>query len=349
MAKKNGILGKVLLILILTTLAIAGYLAYTYFLKNNVELGEKKYDFIYIKSNSDFKDLLSELNEKGIIKNQESFEWTARKLELDKNIIPGKYRIDSKMSNRSIIKMLKNGKQEFVKLHFNSQIRNRKQFIQYVSEKLEIEKDELESFFDKEPLTIEIDYINTDNFMCCVSPGKMELSWATNLSQLIELISKRHQDIWNEERVSKAKKMGYTIPEVITLASIVQGESHIKSEQQKIAGVYINRLKTGMRLQADPTIVFANEKFDAQRVLAADKEIDSPYNTYKYKGLPPGPIALVSTSVIDAVLNFEKHNYTYFCAKPDFSGYSDFTNDYNVHLKNAKAYQEALNKRGIMK
>lgn len=349
MAKKNGILGKVVLILILTTLAIAGYLAYTYFLKNNVELGEKKYDFIYIKSNSDFKDLLSKLNEKGIIKNQESFEWTAKKLELDKNIIPGKYRIDSKMSNRSIIKMLKNGKQEFVKLHFNSQIRNRKQFIQYVSEKLEIEKDELESFFDKEPLTIEIDYINADNFMCCVSPGKMELSWATNLSQLIELISKRHRAIWNEERVSKAKKMGYTIPEVITLASIVQGESHIKSEQQKIAGVYINRLKTGMRLQADPTIVFANEKFDAQRVLAADKEIDSPYNTYKYKGLPPGPIALVSTSVIDAVLNFEKHNYTYFCAKPDFSGYSDFTNDYNVHLKNAKAYQEALNKRGIMK
>ncbi len=349
MAKKNGILGKVVLILILTILAIAGYLAYSYFLRNNVELGEKKYDFIYIKSNSTFTDLLKELNEKGFIKNQESFEWTARKLELDKNIIPGKYRIDSKMSNRSIIKMLKNGKQEYVKLHFNSQIRTRKQFIQYVSEKLEIEKDELDSFFENQPLKMEIDFINTDNFMCCISPGKMELSWATNLSQLIELISERHHAIWNQERISKAKKIGFTIPEVIILASIVQGESHIKSEQQKIAGVYINRLNIGMRLQANPTIVFANEKFDAQRVLSEDKEIDSPYNTYKYKGLPPGPIAIVNTSAIDAVLNYEKHNNTYFCAKPDFSGYSNFTNDYNIHLKNAKAYQEALNKRGIMK
>lgn len=349
MAKKNGILGKVGLVLVLSIIAVAGYIAYTFFLQNNVELGEKKYDFIYIKSGSDFKDLLSELNEKGFIKNQESFEWTARKLELDKNIIPGKYRVNSKMSNRSMIKMLKNGKQELVKLHFNSQIRTRKQFINYISEKLEIESDEINSFFNNQHLNIDIDYINPENFMCSVSPGTIELSWATNLSQLMEIISEKHQSIWNEERINKAKKIGYTIPEIITLASIVQGESHIKSEQQKIAGVYINRLKTGMRLQADPTIVFANEKFDAQRVLAVDKEIDSPYNTYKYKGLPPGPIALVNASVIDAVLNYEKHNYTYFCAKPDFSGYSDFTNNYNVHLKNAKAYQEALNRKGIMK
>ena len=143
------------------------------------------------------------------------------------------------------------------------------------------------------------------------------------------------------------RSMGFSIPELVTLASIVQSESAIKSEQQKIAGVYINRLKQDMKLQADPTIVFANGNFDVQRVLSVDKEIDSPYNTYKYKGLPPGPICLVNPSTIDAVLNYTKHNYTYFCAKSDFSGCSSFTNDYSAHQKNAKAYQDALNKKGI--
>ncbi len=168
-----------------------------------------------------------------------------------------------------------------------------------------------------------------------------------NLDELFSLFEKSYSDVWTKENISKAKVLGYTIPELVTIASIVQSESHIKTEQQKIAGVYINRLKQDMKLQADPTIVFANGNFDVQRVLSVDKEIDSPYNTYRYKGLPPGPICLVNTSVIDAVLNYTKHNYTYFCANADFSGYSCFTNEYSIHQKNAKAYQTALNKRGI--
>ena len=131
------------------------------------------------------------------------------------------------------------------------------------------------------------------------------------------------------------------------MASIVQSESGIASEQAKIAGVYFNRLERGMLLQADPTLKFANENFDAQRLLNEDKEINSPYNTYKYKGLPPGPIALVSTQAIDATLNYKKHNFLFFCAKPGLNGYSDFSVNYEQHQKFASAYQKALDQKGI--
>ena len=183
--------------------------------------------------------------------------------------------------------------------------------------------------------------------MALIVPETYELNWTTHINDLFILLEKSYDNVWTKAKKNKAKSLGYTIPELVTIASIVQSESAIKTEQQKIAGVYINRLKQDMKLQADPTVVFANGNFEAQRVLNVDKEIDSPYNTYRYRGLPPGPICLVKPSVIDAVLNYTKHNYTYFCAKADFSGYSNFTNDYKVHMKNAAAYQEALNKKGI--
>jgi UPF0755 protein len=251
------------------------------------------------------------------------------------------------MSNRSIAKMIISRKQEKVKLFFNSQIRTKEQFIDYVSEKLEIEKGELEDYCSNEDILANQYGLNSENFMSLVVPETYEVNWTTHINDLFILLEKSYDEVWIKDKKAKAKALGYSIPEVVTIASIVQSESAIKTEQQKIAGVYINRLKQDMRLQADPTVVFANGNFDVQRVLSSDKEIDSPYNTYRYKGLPPGPICLVQPSSIDAVLNYSKHNYTYFCAKPDFSGYSNFTNDYKVHMKNAVAYQQALNQKGI--
>lgn len=338
---------KIIYILILAALAIGGYWVYTNVFKNNVHLDGKKFTYIYIKTEATFQDVLDELYSQNIIDDHESFEWTARKMKLPDHIIPGKYRIDAKMSNRSIVKMLVNGKQEKVKLYFNSQIRTREQFIAYVSDKLEIEEHELEDYCNNETLLQEKFGLNAENFMALVVPETYEVPWTTHTEELFDLLKESYDEVWNKDRKAKAKALGYSIPEVVTLASIVQSESGIKAEQQKIAGVYINRLQKDMRLQADPTVVFANGNFDVQRVLAADKETDSPYNTYKYKGLPPGPICLVSPSAIDAVLAYTKHNYIYFCAKPDFSGCSVFTSDYNEHMKNANAYQQALNQKGI--
>ncbi|MDF2451077.1 MAG: aminodeoxychorismate lyase [Bacteroidota bacterium] len=347
MARKGSVLKKITLFLVLATLAFAGYWVYQNIFKSNVHLDGKKFTYIYIKTNATFDDVLDELYSHNIINDQQSFEWMAREMDLPEHINPGKYRIDAKMSNRSIVKMIVNGKQEKVKLFFNSQIRTKEQFIDYVSEKLEIEKFELEDYCSNDAMLEEQYGLNGENFMAFIIPETYEVTWTTHISELFDLLDKTYDSVWTKAKKDKAKALGYTVPELVTIASIVQSESSIKSEQQKIAGVYINRLKQDMRLQADPTVVFANGNFDIQRVLSSDKEIDSPYNTYKYKGLPPGPICLVNPSTIDAVLNYTKHNYTYFCAKPDFSGFSCFTNDYSVHQKNAKAYQDALNKKGI--
>lgn len=328
-------------------LSIGAYLIYETVFKNNVHLNGKKYTYIYINRNTSYTDFLNELYEQNIINDRESFEWLAKKMNLPERLRPGKYRIDAKMTNRSIVNMIKKGKQELVKLFFNSQIRTKEQFIEYVSEKLGIEKTELEDACSNDA-QLEANYhLNSENFMSLIVPKSYELSWATSVHELFVLLKQSYDGVWTNHRVARAKAMGYSVPEIATIASIVQCESTIKSEQQKIAGVYLNRLAQGMKLQADPTVVFANGNFDVQRVLNADKEIDSPYNTYKYKGLPPGPICLVNSSSIDAVLNYSKHPYLFFCAKPDFSGYSNFTNDYTVHQKNAKAYQDALTIKGI--
>ncbi len=347
MAKSGGTFKKIIILLVLGAIAFAGYWAYENIFKSNVHLNGKKYTYIYIKTDATFEDVLDELYSENIIDDQESFEWMAKSMHLQDHINSGKYRIDAKMSNRSIIKMIVNGKQEKVKLFFNSQIRTKEQFIDYVSEKLEIEKAELEDYCSNEDILADQYGLNSENFMTFIVPDTYEVNWTTHINDLFILLEKSYNKVWTKVKKDKAKSLGYSVPEIATIASIVQSESSIKTEQQKIAGVYINRLKQGMRLQADPTVVFANGNFDVQRVLSADKEIDSPYNTYRYKGLPPGPICMVNPSTIDAVLNFTKHNYTYFCAKADFSGYSNFTNDYKVHMKNAATYQEALNQKGI--
>jgi len=346
-AKSGGTFKKIIILIVLAALVFGGYWAYENIFKSNVHLNGKKFTYIYIKTNATFEDVLDELYSENIIDDHESFEWMAKSMHLQDHINSGKYRIDAKMSNRSIVKMIVNGKQEKVKLFFNSQIRTQEQFIDYVSEKLEIEKAELEDYCSNEDILGDQYGLNSENFMTFIVPETYEVNWTTHINDLFILLEKSYDNVWTKAKKDKAKSLGYSVPEIVTIASIVQSESSIKTEQQKIAGVYINRLKQDMRLQADPTVVFANGNFDVQRVLSADKEIDSPYNTYRYKGLPPGPICLVNPSAIDAVLNFTKHNYTYFCAKADFSGYSNFTNDYKVHMKNAAAYQEALNQKGI--
>jgi UPF0755 protein len=347
MAKGKGKYGKIILFVCMIALGAGGYWAYKNVFKSNVHLNGKKFTYIYIPTGAKFDDVLDELYSQNIIDDHESFEWMAKEMDLPENVNPGKYRIGADMSNRSIVKMIVNGKQEKVKLFFNSQIRTKEQFMAYVTEKLEINLGDLEDYCSNEEVLGEKYGLNSENMMCLIVPETYEVNWTTHIDDFFELLKKSYDDVWTKERKNKAKSIGYSVPEVITLGSIVQSESAIKSEQQKIAGVYINRLKKDMKLQADPTIVFANQNFDVQRVLSADKDIDSPYNTYMYKGLPPGPICLVTTGAIDAVLNYTKHDYIFFCAKCDFSGYSKFTSDYAEHQKNAKEYQNALNQKGI--
>lgn len=350
MVKKSSFGSKVfksVLIILLLAGAVGGYLTYTTIFKSNIYLDGKKSKLLYIKTGFTYEDLLEEMYSENLIVNRASFEWLAKRMKLEKNFKPGRYRIMAKMSNRELINLLKYGKQEKVKLVFNSTDRTNGQLIEKISDKLEIEKEELEEFFEDEVKINDKTGLNKETIRTLFINGTYEIEWTTHLDDLVKLMQKEYKELWSAERKSKAQAMSLTQSEVMVLASIVQCESGIKTEQSKIAGVYINRMKKGMPLQADPTLIYAVGDFSIQRVRNGDKDIDSPYNTYRNKGLPPGPICLPYTQSIDAVLNYNKHNYLYFCAKPDLSGYSNFSASYDEHLKYASAYQKEMDKRGI--
>jgi UPF0755 protein len=175
----------------------------------------------------------------------------------------------------------------------------------------------------------------------------MKVSWAVTVPEFVKQLEERYRKVYTPAREQRAKKIGYSMAEVQVIASIVQSESSIASEQRKIAGVYINRLRRNHRLEADPTLKYACRNFELQRILDKDKEIDSPYNTYRNKGLPPGPICLVTTQALDATLNFERHNYMFFCARPELNGYSNFSVTYDQHVRYANEYRRSLDRRGI--
>lgn len=346
MAKK-GKIARFFILIFLIAAGIGGYWIYFNFFKAGVKLN-KDYEFIYIQSAYDFNDVLYELKDKQIIKETDKFEWLAKKMELDKNIHPGKYRILNGMTNRQIINLIKYHKEENVKLTLNSQIHDMDEFIAYVDDKLELDEETLEDYFtDDEKLQRDFG-LNTENAFGAIFPNTYEFSWAITLPDFIAQIKNSFEAFWTKEKIAKAKRnTNLEIGEVITLASIVQNESYIPEEQQKIAGVYLNRLRKGMLLQADPTLVFANKIWGAQRVYDKDKDIDSPYNTYRYKGLPPGPISLTNARSINSVIDYNKHKYLFFCAKPELNGYSNYSETYSQHEKFAKIYQTTMSKKGV--
>ena len=188
---------------------------------------------------------------------------------------------------------------------------------------------------------------DTSTIACLFVPNTYEVYWNTSIDNLMERMQKEHKHFWNDERTKKASAIGLTPNEVCTLASIIDEETANNAEKPMIAGMYLNRIQKGMPLQADPTIKFALKNFALKRIYHDMLFIDSPYNTYRKEGLPPGPIKIASIAGIDAVLNRVAHNYLYMCAKEDFSGTHNFAVSYSDHLRNAARYSKALNERGI--
>ena len=341
--KKSGFLISLVMLILL---AFASMYVYRKFFKG-IDLKDKNYTYIYIEREDTFEDVLGNINSENSIENLKAFEWLAKEMELENNIHPGKYRITDGMTMRQIINLIKYNKQEKVKLTYNSQIHNLEEFVEYTDEKLELSASELEDVLSDEKKLNDLFNLDPDNSFGLIVPGIYEVSWAISTDELFKILKDRYSKLWTSARVTQAKRLGFKTSEISTIASIVQSESAIESEQEKIAGVYINRLKRDMRLEADPTLKFANKNFGVRRVYNVDKEINSPYNTYRYKGLPPGPICLVTQQSIDATLNYSKHNFIFFCAKPQLNGFSDFSATYEQHRKYATAYQKTMNKKGL--
>jgi len=253
--------------------------------------------------------------------------------------------IDSSMNNNDLINKLRSGHQDPVKVIFNS-VRTREDLAGKISDQIEADSVELIEVFYNDSLIISYG-LKQETVTCIFLPNTYEFWWNSSAKTFMNKMHKEYKRFWNDKRLRKAEKLNLTKEDVITLASIVDEETLYNNEMPKVAGLYINRLRKRMHLQADPTLKFAVGDFSIKRVLNVHKQIDSPYNTYKRYGLPPGPISIPSISAIDAVLNFEEHNYLYMCAKPDFSGYHNFAKTLSQHNVNARNYQRALNKERI--
>lgn len=302
---------------------------------------------VYIRTGQEYPDFLDSLGKTGLINPYSHFRRAAKTYKLGDSFKPGRYRLNNGMTAVEAVKHLRAGKREPVKFSFHY-LRTVESLAGKMGAKLEGDSASLVALLRNETFTREELGLSVVHAPVLFIPNTYEMHWNTSAKEFCLRMKKEYDTFWNEERKNKAKTIGLTPVEVSILASLVQAEqSRISDEWPVIAGLYLNRLKKGMLLQSDPTVVFAHGDFTLKRVLLRHLEIDSPYNTYKYTGLPPGPINIPEPGVIDAVLNAQKNNYIFMCAKEDLSGRHNFALTLAEHNRNAAAYQRALNRAGI--
>jgi len=341
---KKWIKFLLLVIVVLFTL-IAGKLLWWIF-SPSVVIENSKNNYINIPTGSEYEDVRKIIADRGLVKNIEAFDWVAKRKNYNNFIHSGHYEFENGLNNNDLINLLRSGIQTPVNLIFNN-IRSLERLSSIVAYQIEADSSEIID------LLLDEDYISQFKFshetvMGAFIPNTYEFYWNTSASGFIERMVDEYEKFWTRERIDKAAAKSLTIKQVSILASIVDGETVRGTEKTRIAGVYLNRLTRGIRLQADPTIIFAIGDFSRNRVLKADLLVDSPYNTYRYSGLPPGPISVPSVSGIDAVLNAEDHSFLYFCARDDMSGYHHFSKSLREHNRYAQKYRQALNKLKIM-
>ncbi|MBK8966248.1 MAG: endolytic transglycosylase MltG [Lewinellaceae bacterium] len=335
-------------LLVLTALLIGIYFAWTpikaiYLSGVPAQLPNK---FLYIPTGSTYEQVVDSLAGGGFVTDLESFHWLAEYMKYKRpEMRAGRYEIEPGWSNRQMIRHLRAGKQAPVNVILTNQ-RLPEEVAGKVAQFLEVDSlGLLQAFRDPAVLT-ELGY-TPETLMSLFIPNTYQMFWNTDARGFLDRMVKEHGAFWNKNnRREKAAALDMTPEAVYTLASIVERETNNNSEKPAIAGVYLNRLKIDMPLQADPTSVFATRDFATRRVTDFHTTFDSPYNTYRYKGLPPGPISMASIASIDAVLNPQQHDYLYFCAKPDESGSHLFAETYTAHLVNARKFQSWLQKRG---
>jgi len=308
-------------------------------------LVEKESRYLYIPTGSSFSDVQKIIYDNGFVNDPVAFGILSKFMKYNKLVKPGRYLISKNANNIEVIRKLRAGEQEPVRITFN----NARLFSDVAAKLtvwLELDSVSLLKVL-KNPVTA-VEYgFDSETFRCMFISNTYEVYWDITADKLIDRMHREYERFWNEERVKKTSELGLDPVKATILASIVEAEVSHYDEAPIVAGLYLNRLKRNMFLQADPTLKYALGDFTIQRVLNVHKKIDSPYNTYKYLGLPPGPINFPSIKSLDAVLNRQEHNYLYMCAKADFSGYHEFSTNLKQHNINARKYQNALNRARI--
>lgn len=304
--------------------------------------------YIYIDRDDTMDSLYHKLQAKGNIGSLKGLEWLAQYKKFnDASIRTGRYAIYPNDNTRAVFNRLSGGLQTPVNVTVPT-VRTWDRMARAVSNQLMIDSTEIATLLYN-PAYIEKMGYTKESLYCLFIPNTYEVYWNISADDFLNRMQREHERFWTAERKEKAAAQGLTIEQVCTLASIVDEETNDNAEKPTVAGLYLNRLKRGIPLQADPTVKFALGDFEIRRVTFKDLETDSPYNTYKYAGLPPGPIRIPTIKAIESVLDPHKHNYLYMCAKEDFSGSHNFAVTLAEHNRNAQKYQQALNQRRIFR
>jgi len=345
-SKNKNLLKKIifgaLIVTILILLLICGNLYIKVF---SPALDTNEVTELYIDENKDYEAILNQLQIQSHLKDIGLFKQLASLMKYPENIKSGKYEINPKLNYIELIRMLRNGNQIPVKLTFNN-IRLKKDFSERIGNQLMFNHEILLSKLNDWDVCKSFGF-DTNTILCMFLPNTYEVYWTISINQFLERMKKEHERFWTEDRLRKARELSLSPVEVSILASIVEEETAVSSEYPIVAGLYINRLRKGWLLQADPTVKFALGDFEIRRVLNVHLEVESPYNTYKNQGLPPGPIRIPSIAGINAVLNYSHHNYMFMVAKEDFSGLHHFSVTLAEHNRYANKYREALNRNNI--
>ncbi|MDB5002671.1 MAG: putative aminodeoxychorismate lyase [Mucilaginibacter sp.] len=350
MAKQTssgGIFRKfIIALVVLIVLGLGGTLIFYYlrYFGPNVTGNE---EYLYIHTGEDFNDVYKTIREKGIVKDTATFSWAAYNMKYAEHVKPGKYRLHEGMSNRKFIRMLQLGEQEQVELSFHV-FRTKEQFAGFVSKKLEADSLTLLHYLDSTDFVKQYGF-NTDNAFVMIMPDTYQLYWNISPEKFYKRMYSHYETFWTPERKQQAAAINLSEPQVSILASIVDAEAVYDDEMPTIAGLYLNRLRKGMKLESDPTIIFAMHDFTIHRVLNKYLSVNSPYNTYLHTGLPPGPVMLPSVNAVKAVLNYQKNDYLYMVAKEDFSNRHNFATNVAQHNINAQKFRKALDEHNIKK
>ncbi len=333
---------KFIISLIIGIIVIVG-LAYYYFFTGMLSSDEKQY--VYIDTDDNIDSVYNKLEPLSSLHGITAFKTIARHTSYGDHIFTGRYEIEPQNGAYSVYKKLKNGLQTSLMVTVPS-VRTLDRLAGAVSKRLMIDSLTLYQAITDSAKCAKYGY-TPETMLCLFIPETYEMYWNVSSDRFLEKMAAASKAFWTDERKKKAEDMGLSPEEVITLASIVDEETAQDKEKPMVAGLYYNRLRRGMLLQADPTVKYAMRDFGLRRIYYNMLSVDSPYNTYRYPGLPPGPIRIPSVAGIDAVLNYVDHDYLYMCAKEDFSGTHNFAKTLAEHTANAKKYSQALNERNI--
>ena len=343
-AKKKKQKSKIGKWIVLILVAVFLYVAYILFAPNVfTNSGEKTY--LCIPEHSSYAEVVQLLEKDANVLNVSAFKQVSSMLHYGERIRAGRYELKSSMNNFQLVRLLRSGRQAPVRLTFNN-IRTKEQLAARLSMQLMADSVSILKLLNDSEFLASYK-LNPHTSVSLFIPNTYEVFWNLNAVQLFERMNKEYNKFWTDERKAKAAAIPLSPTEVCTLASIVEEETNNKTDRPKVAGLYINRLKKGMALQADPTLKYAVGDFSLKRIGIKQILFISPYNTYRNRGLPPGPIRVASEKGIDAVLNYAHHNYIYMCASETLNGEHKFASDWAEHLANAKKYQQKLNDLNI--